>query len=301
MASVVNKLHQVSKRFIQKSYSRQSEALASLLISQKSAENFDSFVQKYGAITDINHGYEIQNEMCSILESQHGFIKQGYKIGCTAPNIQAMFGINKPFCGPFYHKWIQNDISKTLSKEKQLTLGIEAEWIFKIGDTLNINNKTDIELTDIYPLIECAYPGYELIDLRILKDNIFSTPIQYLISDLAWTGGVVIGKQSTIKDLGYNSWKEYDEHKLRESKVIAYVGDNITNMKEVGIGYGKQILESPFNSIQFLYQHLLKQGKTVENGSLIATGTATGLNILEQNQIGKAVFDDLGTVQFQLV
>ena len=287
-------LERVSKRLIQSQAPlyKQSEALASLLIS-KQTEPLQSFISKYGSITDVNHAYQIQNGMSSILESEHGYTRKGWKIGCTAPNIQAMFGINEPFIGPFYDLWTEPNSAK----QKDITVGVEAEWVFKIGETLNIENKNNIELSDIYPLIECVYPGYELIELRMVHEtDVFKTPIQYLISDMAWTGGVVIGDKMDCKDLGCESWMKYDTDKLREARVTAYVDG-----KEVGVGEGKQILGSPFNSILFLYNKLLAEGRTVQEGELISTGTATGLNVMEKGQTARSVFSDIGEVQFKFV
>lgn len=277
--------------------------LLSLIESQKS-EKLKSFEDKFGAITSWEDGYSIQQNVCEILENEYSdkYQKFGYKIGGTSDAVASIWGISEPFVSPFYNTWHYLN-NETAEKSKGLTLGVESEFIFKIGTNLNIDdiNKDKLTLDDIYPLVDAIYPGFELIEPRIVHDDsdlnngIFNLPIQVLIADLCWTGGVVIGQESKLSDLGYSTWKEYDEKELRDAAVEIYV-----NNDQFGIGYGRNVLQSPFNALLYVYNHLLKQGKTLKEGELVSTGTCTGCTFLKKEDTAEAVFENIGDVELKL-
>ena len=286
-----------------KSIEKHVKGLVDLIQSQK-CETMDVFIDKYGPIKNINDAYDIQNNVCKILE-QNDETQFGYKIGGTAQNVRDIWNISEPFISPFYNVWHYLN-NQTVEKEKGLTLGVESEFVFKIGTELNIDDKKGQQLTldDIYPLIDCVYPGYELIEPRIVyKDNadelnrgILNLPIEILIADLCWTGGIVIGQESGLSDVGYSSWKEYDEKECRDAAVEIYI-----NNQQEGIGYGREVLDSPFNSLLYVYNQLLKNEQTIKQGQYVTTGTVTGCVFLDKGDTAESVFENIGDVELKLV
>jgi len=289
-----------------------SAAIASLIDSSQT-QSLQAFQEAYGEIKSVEEAYEIQRGVATILESEYDdkYQRQGYKVGGTASNIKSIWGISDPFLSPLYSVW-HCVANHAVEKQKELTRGVECEFVFKIGATLDPQHlnaqTTNLSLDDIYPLVECVLPGFELIDPRIVYDaNIgrddeqyntanFKIPIEYLIADLCWTGGIVVGSESRLNDLGYVSWKEYDEQELREAAVEVYL-----NGDQMGIGYGREVLGSPFNSLLHLYNELLKQGQTIREGEYVSTGTCTGNTFLKEKDSVEGVFENIGDVELKLL
>ena len=121
-------------------------------------------------------------------------------------------------------------------------------------------------------------------------------PIQYLVADLCWTGGIVVGPASTVYDLKHASWKQYDQEELQRAAVELYV-----NGDQKGIGYGREVMGSPFNSLLSVYRFLLAKGETLKEGEYVSTGTVTGCTFMQKGDTAEGVFENLGDVELKLV
>lgn len=272
---------------------RQSAALVSLIESQQT-QPLSAFIDAVGTINTIDDAMQIQSKVSSILESEFPdkYQRMGYKVGNTSSLS------SDPFYGPFYNFWRCRG-NEVKQKEQGLTVAVEAEFVFRIRSTLNIDGRDEIKMEDIYPLIDAVLPGMELIDRRIVSDEhslSSNIPMEYVVADLCSTGGVVVGTELSISDLGYRSWKEYDEGELRDAAVEIYV-DN----EQKGIGYGREVMGSPLNSLLFVYNALLKKGETIKEGQYVTTGTMIGQTLLEKGQSAESVFENVGDVEIKLV
>jgi len=304
-----SRLQNVSKRFASKKASKKQIeqmgiSIASLVDTQ-TTQTMDAFIETNGAITNVTDAYKIQQATSQLLESQDNgkYKRLGYKIGATSAAIQSKFGITEPFVSPFYNTY-RSVNNLAAEKEQGLTIGVESEFIFKIGKTLDldsINHSNPLTLDDIYPLIASVHPGFELVEPRIIneQDNITSImqlPVEYLIADLCWTGGCVIGSEVGLRELGYRSWKEYDEMECRDAAVELYVNSN-----QSAIGYGREVIGSPFNALLFVYNYLKQTGETLEEGMYVTTGTMTGCTFLNNGDVAEAVFENIGDVELKLL
>eukprot|EP01083_Nonionella_stella_P180601 644440_1 len=294
-------LQRISTRFAStkksKTIDKQSAALVSLIETQQT-QSVDSFIDANGPIKNIQDAYKIQQNVSKILESEYGdkYEPFGYKVGLTASNVRSIWNMSEPVVSPFYNIFHGGN-NRTVEKPQGLTIAIEAEFVFRIGETLNIESMDAVALDDVYPLIDCVYPGFELVDPHIIEnESLFKVPIEYLISDLCWSGGLVIGSESRLRDLNCFSWKEYDDKELKDAAVELYV-----NNDQKGIGYGREVYDSPFNALLFVYNHLLKQAKTVKEGQYVTTGSVTGVTFVEKNDIAEGVFENIGDVELKLV
>ena len=272
---------------------RQSAALVSLIESQQT-QPLSAFIDAVGTINTMDDAMQIQSKVSSILESEFPdkYQRIGYKVGNTSSSS------SDPFYGPFHNFWRCRG-NEVKQKEQGLTVAVESEFVFRIRSTLNIDGRDEIKMEDIYPLIDAVLPGMELIDRRIVSDEgslSSNIPMEYVVADLCSTGGVVVGTELSISDLGYRSWKEYDEAELRDAAVEIYV-DN----EQKGIGYGREVMQSPLNALLFVYNALLKKGETIKEGQYVTTGTMIGQTLLKKGQSAESVFENVGDVENKLV
>jgi len=262
-----------------------------------------SFLSEFNdeLITDVKNAYNIQREITSEI-SQNKTMK-GYKVGGTSLKVQELLGINEPFCSPFY------DIYQSKSsKERGLSIGVESEFIFEIKDEINLNEfkDKDITINDVYNNIDKIYFGYEIIEPRFNGynsecnningySNIFNIPIQYLIVDLCWTGGIIFDKSKYISLNTGNEYKSLDENIMRNCNVKLYINDILKSQ-----GKGNDVLGSPFIVLTWLYNFLKNNyNETLKPNDLIATGTMTGCCFMEKNDIANTIFDGFGDVTFK--
>mmetsp|Transcript_13389 Transcript_13389/g.20234 ORF Transcript_13389/g.20234 Transcript_13389/m.20234 type:complete len:312 (+) Transcript_13389:44-979(+) len=285
---------------------KQSAALVSL-IENGETDTADDFVANYGSIDDINVAYNVQQNVCNILENEYNdkYQVQGYKIGGTSGAVQSMWNLSQPVYSPFYslQRCRSNTTVEITSKR---SIGVESEFVFRIGQTLNLDHVqgNELSLDEIYPLIASIHPGFEIIEPRIVYDHsdasnqsVFKVPAPLLVADLCWTGGVVIGPENRLNDVGYASWKAYDEQELRDLAVELYV-----NNEQNVIGYARDVMQSsPFVALLSLYNYLLKQGQTIQEGQYVATGTVTGCTLLPRDTVCESVFENIGDVEVKLV
>ena len=265
-----------------------SKHIANAFINRES-HNVHSFVSQFGAISSLNDAYSIQYVVSQILETQHGFKRKGHKIGATTETLQLLRGLTEPLASPFYNTY-------SIHKEQ---IGIESEYMFRIGQTLNIEKikqeNREINIDDIKPCIIGIYPGFELIDPRIIDNDgyIFDLPAEYLVADLCAGAGILINEDMNM--MNNYKWNEIEQG-LIENKVELYFDDEL-----IKTGPGKVVMgSSPLNVIQWLYNFLLKQNKTVNDGEIISSGTCTANVLLSKGQTAKAVFQGLGEVFFRL-
>jgi 2-keto-4-pentenoate hydratase len=127
-------------------------------------------------------------------------------------------------------------------------------------------------------------PGFEIPDSRI-KNWYPRISINELISDNAVTGKVVVGK---FMELNNNiSWPDIK-------------ADLFMNDRFVSTGRSSNVLSNPLCSIKWLQQSLIKNGKKLQVGMVISSGTFIKPIKLEQGMY-KAVFESFGELTLRVI
>ncbi|PLT30781.1 2-keto-4-pentenoate hydratase [Peribacillus deserti] len=227
--------------------------------------------------TDSKAFYEVQDEYIHRkLESENERIT-GYKISLTNKGLQDVFHTDDPVYGTL--------TEETLVKEGELRRSdffdplLEAELMFIVtedisayADPVEIIGKTMIA------------PGLEIPDSRI-KNWFPKISIGELIMDNAVTGKILAGKPIKV-----NSGTLLDNL----SVTLYHDGETVAE------GQSSFVLENPLNAVVWLNKILSSQGKRLQKGMIISSGTFISPIPLKVGTY-RAVFDVFGEVVLEVV
>ena len=217
----------------------------------------------------VEAAYEIQNE---ILNLQNESAK-GYKISMTSPETQSLFDSSEPVFGPFTEKQIISEMSLS---DYNIPLA-ELELVFYVNEALSVADDAESILS------KCTVaPALELPDGRY--DDWFPNISKYeVVADCAVAGAIVIGEAKSAS---------YDEL------------DNITgtlnfNGEEIKEGQSSEVMGHPVNAMKWLIDKLGSQGKQLEAGQFVSSGTFILPVKLETGKY-EGVFEGFGQVEIEI-
>lgn len=217
----------------------------------------------------IEAGYDIQDEILN-MQSESA---QGYKISMTSPETQSLFDSSEPVFGPYTEKQI---ISEMSLKDYNRPLA-ELELVFYVNEALSIKDDAESILS------KCTVaPALELPDGRY--ENWFPNISKYeVVADCAVAGAIVIGEARSA------SYDELDN----------ITGNLLFNGEEVKQGQSSEVMGHPVHAMKWLIEKLDSQGKRLQAGQFVSSGTFI---LPVKLEIGKyeGVFEGFGNVEIEI-
>lgn len=214
----------------------------------------------------VETAYEIQTE---ILKMQDKSVK-GYKISMTSAETQGLFDSSEPVYGPFTESQVITEMSLA---DYNIPLA-ELELVFHVNETLTA--KDDAESI----LKKCTVaPALELPDARYY--DWFPNISKYeVVADCAVAGAVVIGEAKTA------SYDELDN----------ITGTLLFNGEKIKQGQSSEVMGHPVNAMKWLIEKLDSQGRQLEAGQFVSSGTFILPVKLETGKY-EGIFEGLGHVE----
>ena len=217
----------------------------------------------------VEAAYEIQDEILNMQNESAA----GYKISMTSPETQRLFDSSEPVFGPFTESQIISEMSLA---DYNIPLA-ELELVFYVNETLSLEDDAENILS------KCTVaPALELPDGRY--DDWFPNISKYeVVADCAVAGAIVIGEAKSAS---------YDEL------------DNITgtlnfNGEELKSGQSGEVMGHPVNAMKWLIEKLHSQGKQLEAGQFVSSGTFI---LPVKLEVGKyeGIFEGFGSVEIEI-
>ncbi|MBM7692778.1 2-keto-4-pentenoate hydratase [Peribacillus deserti] len=224
-----------------------------------------------------NHAfYSVQDEYIQRkLENQNDRIA-GYKISLTNKGLQTVFQTDEPVYGTLTDETLVKE--GVLSRSDFFDPLLEAELMFIVTEDIS-------PFADPVEIIEKTMiaPGLEIPDSRI-KNWYPKISIGELIMDNAVTGKVIAGRPI----------------KVNSGTIL----DNISvtlyhNGEPAAEGKSSFVLENPLNAVLWLNNSLSSQGKSLQKGMIISSGTFISPIPLVIGTY-RAVFDVYGEVELEV-
>ncbi|KPK31726.1 MAG: hypothetical protein AMJ66_08010 [Betaproteobacteria bacterium SG8_40] len=203
----------------------------------------------------------------------------GYKVALTSAVMQEMLQYFSPFAGPLHANMIYPD-GVNLDHSLYGRLCIECELAAVLGKTL-LARHAPYSREQIADAVETIAPALELVDDRNADYSDISTLVLTLIADNAWNAGVVLGPP--VRD-----WQRLDLASLHGRVSI--------NGEPVDEGYGRDVLGHPFEALRWLVNTVAGQGKDVQKGMVVMTGTMIATQFVKPGDQLSFTVDGLGTV-----
>ncbi len=222
-------------------------------------------------------GYAIQKAFINLWDDKLA----GWKVGATAPQAQALFGTDEPFYGPLFARDILQNPAKLASRHYHV-FGVEAEFAFVFAKDLPPNPEP-LSRRAILEYLGAAHIAIEFVSPRLDKPAGYG--IAQLIADGAGNGAVVLGPE-------IENWRDRD---LSQEGASMFIDGN-----EVAAGTGAEVLGHPLSSLIWFAARAGGHGHTVKRGSVVITGSCTGLKMAGPGAGVVADFGGLGKVSLSL-
>jgi 2-keto-4-pentenoate hydratase len=193
----------------------------------------------------------------------------GWKVGLTAPAIQAQFGFHEPVFGCVLETAASGTV---LPASSLIAPGFENEICMRLGRDLS----GSVSLEDAAAAVSEIYPALEIIETR----GPFTEQIALALADNAQQKVCVLGAGVRLPaDL---------------TRVQAKVFINET---EAGAGTGDAVLGNPLNSLVWLAGKLGQFGRGLKAGEIVMTGSFTRQFPLAAGDRVRTVFEGVGAVE----
>lgn len=222
-------------------------------------------------------GYAIQKA----LTERTGWPVAGWKLGATDADIQRMFATGEPFYGPVYVAGLK-DSPAVVSAAQFQTLGLECEFAFSLAREIAPAGRRLSE-DEVAGAVHTVIPAIEIISPRL--DHLTRYGVAAAIADGALHGGLVLG---------------HDVHDWRGRDLAGQTVRLRMDGQETTRGEGRQVLGGPLTALTWFVNRFLEANAALPAGTVIATGTCTGVTYVKAGQEALADFGDLGTVQISV-
>jgi 2-oxo-3-hexenedioate decarboxylase/2-keto-4-pentenoate hydratase len=202
-------------------------------------------------IPDMKAAYAAQAALVQRLCGPPGARPAGYKIGLTAPRMQAMCGVDQPIAGVVLASRIHRS-GAVIAASRYNHLGIEFEIGVRFGRDLQASAPLTIET--VAAAVDGVCAAVELIDDDHADYKKFD--LLACVAENAWNAGIVLGEFAA-------SWGD-----LAAAEGIAY-----RDGAEFDRGFGRDALGHPFASLAWLAAHLAAAGGGLRRGDVVLTGS----------------------------
>ncbi len=206
----------------------------------------------YGAFS-IEKAYRIQAELAEELSEELGPVV-GYKVAYASKAAQEQFGVTEPAAGPLFSLQRVPSGSK-LPAGDFMELALETEVAFTIG------KRIDRPIRDVAQLksyVRWAHAAFDAGDYPLVQGDAKPTAADMIASGV----GAHVFVLGPAVDPG-------------QVDMDAVTLKLIRNGETVAESAATNVMGSPWNSLLWCVNHVVKLGGTLEPGTVISTGTAS--------------------------
>ena len=205
----------------------------------------------------------------------------GWKIGAASNAVAAAEGAAQAVSGRLFTPHVRR--SPAIMGDHLFTSfrNCEVEFVFRIGRELPVRTGSYTK-EQVADAVDAIYPAIEIGDSRLIDRA--TAGMLAVCADNAGGTELVLGDE-------ISAWHHLD---LANHRGVLWIND-----QEVAHGYGREVMDDPLNSLVWLVDQQMGWGHSVPAGSLVATGTCTGINIAQSGDAVTANFGVLGKVQIK--
>jgi len=254
-----------------------TELASQLAMSRADQQLIDG--EPFESIASLASAYTIQ----SMAIAQYPSPQIGYKVGATSEAVQKLFGADSPFFGPMFEREHYKAREKITDTRLQLVPGVlggEAEFAFHCGEDFPADRTLSIE--ELPELLQNCCIAVEIVGRRTDGDGLPS--LHSAVADFA-------ANVAFIEGSSIDNWKSIN---LADVVVTAR-----TNGVQTNTGTGSVVLGHPLNSVLWLHDALREQGKRLQRGDWVSTGTCLGIIAATAGSTVKIEFEGCGEIGYE--
>jgi 2-keto-4-pentenoate hydratase len=249
------------------------QAACRLIDDHARKRNITPFARDWGA-SDLAGAYTIQDAFVEKLLAAHG-PRAGYKIGLTSKRMQKLCSIDHPISGVVLRARLHSS-GVRLRLSDLVHLGIEFEICVRLGRSLAPRDRP-YEMREVAEVVDVVCAAFEVIDDR---NSAYPLDMLSLVADNAWNEGIVLGAWCT-------RWPELSQVR----GTVELNGDRIDE------GYGRDVLGHPFEPLRWLANHLSAQGRTLQAGEIVSTGSLVTTRFPAAGERYRFTVEGVGSVE----
>ena len=242
-----------------------------MLASHKTQTQIPYLTQTYGSFS-MDKAYQIQATLAKKLSKKLGPVV-GYKVAYASKAAQQQFGVDEPASGPFFLLQRVPSGSK-LSTSAFMELVLETEIAFTLSKAIDRPIKDVAQLKDY---VKWVHTAFDLGDYRFVSGETKPTP-QDMIASGVGAHFFVLGPAM-------------DPGKVDVDTVALKL---IRNGETITESPATNVMGSPWNSLLWLANHVVKLGGTLQPGAVVVSGTAAPAYKVKGNEIKGIYVGDCG-------
>ncbi len=199
--------------------------------------------------------YAVQDQLTNLLPSS----AVGWKIGATSAPAQERLGVKAPIAGRVHERTLLDNGSTVDVGEFHHRPGIECEIALRLSRDLPAEGPP-IDADGARRLVGSVHPAIELVCTRYAGG--FAVAPALLVADGSAHAALVIGDPVDPEQAG---------------DLAAAVCRLVVDGEQIAEGPGSEVLGNPYASLAWLCNHLRGRGVPLPAGSIVTTGSCTGI------------------------
>ncbi|MFT5530067.1 MAG: 2-keto-4-pentenoate hydratase [Candidatus Poriferisodalaceae bacterium] len=205
--------------------------------------------------------YAVQDQLINLIDSP----VVGWKIGATSTAMQERLGLRAPISGPIFANSLFES-GTTLERDSYPhDLGAECEIVLRTK-TAVLPGSDPFDVKRARALVDAVIPAIELVCSRF--DANLDIPPALIVADGSLHAALVTGVPL-----------DPPTHDLTTATCTSMIDGEVT-----ASGTGVDVLGGPYIALAWLINHLISRGHELPAGSLVSTGTCTGIAPLAREQ-----------------
>ena len=227
------------------------QMVAEILAAHENGAQIQYLTKTYGSFS-IERAYEIQTAVAKGMSKRLGSVS-GYKVAYASKAAQEQFGVDEPASGPLFR--LQRVPSgSTLPASDFVEIAMETEIAFTMA------KRIDRPVRNVAQLKSCVkwvHAAFDIGDYRFVSNESKPTP-----QDMIATG---VGAHFHVLGPGVAAEK---------IDVDAVTLKLLRNGETLAESPATNVMGSPWNSLLWLANSLVKTGRALEPGDVVISGTA---------------------------
>ena len=249
---VLSIIPQVTAKPASRKSSARVRAMVREMVAARNSQTQLQYLTKTHGSFSIDEAYQIQLALAKALSRKLGPVA-GYKVAYASKAAQEQFGVDEPASGPFFRlQRLPNGSTLSASAFTEITL--ETEVAFTIGKRIDKPIRNVAEIKDY---VKWVHTAFDIGDYRFVKGDTKPKP-QDMIASGVGAHFFVLGPA------------------MDPSKVDVDAVDLILarNAETITKSPATNVMGSPWKSLLWCANHIVKLGGTLEPGSVVVSGTA---------------------------
>lgn len=222
-----------------------------MVAARKSMRQIEYLTKTYGEF-GIDEAYKIQEALAKELSKELGPVV-GYKVGYASKAAQEQFDIKEPARGPIF--LLQRVASRsTLKASAFMEIAFETEVAFTIGKRID---KPIKDVGELEGYVKWMHTAFEIGDYRFRQGETKPKPADMIASG--------VGAHFFVLGSG-----------VRPGEVDVDAVELVLerNGQKIASSPATNVMGSPWKSLLWCVNHVVKLGGTLEPGMVVITGTA---------------------------